>query len=305
MDCYLLAVRVSQPRMATAFRGATQLNRSTSPRLAADVIVAHWPEYLMEGAELALFMISACLVTALLQHPASPLRPFLPNDFLRRLLTGLAMAGTAVAIIYSPLGQRSGAHFNPSVTLTYLRLKKIELWDAVFYIVAQFAGGFAGVFVSALLLGGAITDANVNFAATLPGPGGRSLAFAAELGISFVLFLTVLIVSNHAKLSRFTPIFVGILVATYITFESPLSGMSMNPARTLGSALIPRLFEGLWIYFAGPIAGMLLAAEVFVRLRSLRAVHCAKFHHHNSKRCIFRCEFGLLTKDSKATRQTN
>jgi len=252
----------------------------------------------MEATELAVFMISACLITALLRHPSSPLHQALPSEFLRRFLTGLAMAGTAVAVIYSPYGQRSGAHFNPSVTLTYLRLKKIEFWDAAFYVVAQFAGGIIGVWISALLLRSAISHQSVQYAVTLPGPKGLMVALVAEVVISFVLFSTVLVVSNHAKLSRFTPLFVGALVATYIALESPISGMSMNPARTLGSALFPRLFDGLWIYFTGPVAGMMLAAELFVRVRSLREVHCAKLHHHNSQRCIFRCEFGRLLKSS-------
>ncbi len=253
----------------------------------------------MEGLELASFMISACLFTALLNHPSSLVRQMLPSDFVRRLLTGLAMATTAIAIMHSPFGKRSGAHFNPSVTLTYLRLRKIELWDAIFYIVAQFTGGIAGVSISVLILRSAISNQNVNYAATLPGPNGTLAAFTAEIVISFILFSTVLVTSNHARLSRFTPLFVGALVATYITFESPISGMSMNPARTLGSALFPHLFAGIWIYFVGPLAGMMLAAELFVRIRSLREVHCAKIHHHNSQRCIFRCEFRRLLRNSE------
>ena len=58
---------------------------------------------------------------------------------------GVAMGSTAVALIFSPLGKRSGAHFNPSVTLTFFRLGKIKAWDAVFYVLFQFAGGIAGV----------------------------------------------------------------------------------------------------------------------------------------------------------------
>src|SRR5258706_11204494 len=77
----------------------------------------HWPEYLMEGAELALFLVVACLLVALLEHPSSPVRRALPDPFPRRLLMGLAMGATAVAIVFSPLGKRSGAHFNPAVTL--------------------------------------------------------------------------------------------------------------------------------------------------------------------------------------------
>ena len=108
--------------------------------------------------------------------------------------------------------------------------------------------------------------------------------------------LTVLTVSNNRKLSRFTGLFAGTLIATYITFEAPLSGMSMNPARTFGSAFFAGSFDSLWLYFVAPPIGMLLAAELFVRLRSLQAIHCAKYHHNNSKRCIFRCNYAELMK---------
>src|ERR1700752_583177 len=123
-----------------------------------EAISQHWPEYLMEAAELALFMLSACAFTVLLYHPASPLANSFPNDILRRAAMGLAMGTTAIAIIFSPLGKRSGAHFNASVTLTFFRLGKIEAWDATFYIAAQFIGGITGVLVATLLLGPAIAE---------------------------------------------------------------------------------------------------------------------------------------------------
>lgn len=250
----------------------------------------------MEAAELGLFMVSACLFTALLEHPASPVRLALPDSLLRRALTGFAMAGTAVALIFSPWGKRSGAHFNPSVTLAFLRLKKIEPWDALFYVVAQFTGGILGVLFASLLLGGTIMHPAVRYAATTP-DRGVPVAFLAEVLISFVLFLTVLIVSNHKTLNRYTGLFSGALVAAYITFEAPLSGMSMNPARSFGSAFPAGLFNGLWIYFIAPPVGMLLAAELFVRIRSIKAVYCAKFHHENGERCIFNCRFGELESE--------
>jgi aquaporin Z len=79
-----------------------------------------------EGLELGLFMISACVFVALLEYSGSPVHQALPDPTLRRVLIGVAMGLTAISIIYSPLGQRSGAHFNPSVTLTFLRLGKVE-----------------------------------------------------------------------------------------------------------------------------------------------------------------------------------
>jgi len=94
-----------------------------------DALREHWPEYLMEGAELGLFMISACAFTVLLFHPASVVAQNIHSEIFRRMLMGVAMGSTAIAIIFSPLGKRSGGHFNPSVTLTFFRLGKIKAWD--------------------------------------------------------------------------------------------------------------------------------------------------------------------------------
>jgi aquaporin Z len=254
----------------------------------------HWPEYLMEGAELGLFMISACLFVALLEYPTSPIHQLLPDPTLRRVLIGAAMGVTAILIIYSPLGQRSGAHFNPSVTLTFWRLGKVETWDAVFYTLFQFIGGTIGVLISAMLLGMVIADSTVNYAVTIPGPDGVWIAFLAELIISFILMSMVLRVSNTKHLGRFTGVFAGIMVATYISLEAPYSGMSMNPARTFASAFPAQLWAAWWVYFTAPPLGMLLAAELYLRQHSIHKVFCAKLHHHNDKRCIFRCNWDAL-----------
>lgn len=262
----------------------------------------HWPEYLIEAALLGLFMTSASGFTILLEFPGSPAVAALPDAFVRRMLIGIAMGLTALALILSPMGKRSGAHFNPAVTLAFWRLGKVQTWDAVFYIVAQFVGGIAGV---ALVSGVApqwLADSSVNYVATLPGSTGNGVAFAAEFAISFVLMLTVLNVSNHVRLSRFTPFFAATLVASYITFEAPLSGMSMNPARTFGSAFVGGVWTGLWIYFTAPVLAMLLAALVY--RRSGRVVYCAKLHHHNGARCIFNCAFGQLARLETVRSQT-
>jgi aquaporin Z len=251
----------------------------------------HWAEYLMEAAELGLFMVSACAFTVLLFHPISPVAQSIESDVTRRMLMGTAMGATAIAIIFSPLGKRSGGHFNPAVTLSYFRLGKIKAWDAAFFILFQFAGGIAGVVLASLLLGRLVAHKSVNYATTRPGQQGTTFAFLAELLISFVLMSVVLTVSNTKRLSRWTGIFAGALVAAYITFESPISGMSMNPARTLGSASVAHLWTSLWIYFTAPPLGMLLAAETYRRLGAGHAVACAKLHHHNDSRCIFRCNF--------------
>ena len=258
----------------------------------------HWPEYLMEAAELGLFMISACTFTVLLEHPGSPAHGLLPDATLRRVLMGAAMGLTAILIIYSPWGKQSGAHMNPAVTLAFLRLRKVRPWDALFYVLAQFAGGIAGVMIAFHILGNAVAHPSVHYAVTSPVMGGVAIAFAAELAISFLQLTIVLNLSNHPKWSRYTGMAAGVMVAIYIAAEAPLSGMSMNPARTVGSAVGAGSFDGIWIYFIAPPLGMLLATEIYVRFRKYNTIFCAKFHHANRKRCIFRCGYGELVRMS-------
>lgn len=247
----------------------------------------HWPEYLIEGACLGLFMISAFVFGTVIEHPSSPVHAAVPYPLLRRFLMGLAMGSTAVALIYSPWGKQSGAHINPATTLTFLRLGKIKQTDAQLYVISQFTGGLIGAVIAAVVLSTWAAHPAVNFVVTAPGDFGIAAAFAAEIGISFVLMTVILHVSNNARLHKLTGLGAGLLVAFYITFEAPISGMSMNPARTLASAVPARHWSDLWIYFSAPLIGMLAAAELYLRTRGAAHVGCAKLHHENSRRCIF------------------
>ncbi len=254
-------------------------------------LTKHWPEYLMEAAGLGIFMVSACIFATILEYPGSTIRQTIDDPIIRRALMGLAMGFTAIGIIYSPWGKQSGAHINPSITLAFLRLGKIEPWDAVFYMGAQFVGGLSAVLLIAILLGSTLAHPSVNYVATIPGTEGTGIAFLAEFAISFILMSVVLVSTNTQKLSRWTGLFAGVLVATYIAVEAPLSGMSMNPARTFASALPAQLWTALWVYFTAPLIGMLLAAELYLRLKGAHEVFCAKLHHQNNKRCIFKCGY--------------
>lgn len=251
---------------------------------AADALRSHWPEYLIEAWGLGTFMLSAGLFTTLFEFPGSPLRAAIGSAALRRALIGAAMGLTAIGIIYSRWGQRSGAHLNPSVTLAFLRLGRVAPWDAAFFILAQFGGGWLGVIIARALLGTAFTEPPVQYAVTVPGDQGAATAFTAEFAISFGLMGAVLWVSAKPALSRLTGILAGSLVALYIGFEAPLSGMSMNPARTWGSAVPAGIFDHLWIYFIAPPLGMLAAAEIFRRSTASRG--CAKLDHPPDMSCI-------------------
>lgn len=267
-----------------------------------DALRQHWPEYLIEAAGLGIFMISAGLFATILEYPGSPLRQAISNPFLRRIPMGLAMGFTAVAIIYSPWGKRSGAHINPAVTLTFYRLGKIKPYDALFYILAQFAGGAAGVYLIAWLVGKPIADPAVNYVVTIPGSAGIAAAFVAEVLLSFGLLNMVLFSTNRKNLNVYTGLFAGTLVALFIIFEAPFSGMSINPARTFGSALPANLWTAFWIYMTAPPLGMLLAAEIYLRLKGIRGIYCAKLHHENNRRCIFNCRYEELTAEESKTK---
>lgn len=205
---------------------------------------------------------------------------------LRRAVIGIALGLTSIALVYSPWGRQSGGHFNPAVTITYWRLGKVQTSDALFYVAAQIVGGTAGVAVLSLLVGDLFRLPPVNYVLTQPGFGGLWLAFAAELVLSFLLMSTILFATNRLSIARYTGLFTGALVALFIVFEQPISGMSLNPARTLASALPAESWRGWWIYFVGPVIGMLFAVDVSERLFHWPMNACAKLYHDNDKRCI-------------------
>lgn len=242
--------------------------------------------YATDGALLGLFMISVGLFGSLLFAPASPVDDLIPAVLPRRALMGLAMGMTAITLVYSPLGARSGAHMNPAVTLAYLRLGRIRPGHAAGYIAAQFIFGLLGIALASAIIGPWFTGDPVHYAPTVPGPWGPFAAFAAEAAMAFVLMMTLLYVSNTKRLAAKTPLFAGLLVAVYITFEAPISGMSLNPARSLASAVPSGRLESLWVYFTAPVLGMVAAAEAFTRLPHMPAVHCCKLNHLGREVCV-------------------
>ena len=268
---------------------------------SARALREHWPEYLIEGWALGCFMLSAAFFTMLLEHPGSPLRAALDGELLPRALIGLAMGLTAIALIYSPWGKRSGAHMNPAVTLTFLSLGKVARVDAWFYVLAQIVGALVGVLLASAIAGAAFTGPPVSFIATQPGAAGVAVAFVAEMAISFGLMLVVLIFSNRPRLAPFTGLAAGVLVAAYITFEAPLSGMSMNPARSLASAVPASQWGDLWLYFTAPLLGMLAAAALVTRGVFRVQVDCAKLQHAQDQRCIHCGYKPLSTTSSERT----
>ena len=251
----------------------------------------HLPEYLMEAAELGIFMISAGVFTILFEYPNSVVHQAISDADLRRFLIGIAMGTTAIALIYSPWGKQSGAHMNPAITLTFYRSGKVKRQDAFFYIVFQCLGGLAGIYFVAWLFGKAFTQTPVSYIVTVPGWLGWLGAMGGEFVVAFMMMTTVLVTSNSRTLNRYTGLFAGCLVMLYVTFEAPLSGFSMNPARSFASAFPAQNWTAFWLYVLVPLVGMFSAATLYQSLFGQRAIKCAKLHHHNHKRCIFRCNY--------------
>jgi aquaporin Z len=265
-------------------------------------IATHGPLYIFEGVELALFMISACVFTVILFDPSFPLQREIPSAALRRLLMGASMGVTAILIIHSSMGKRSGAHFNPAITLTYLRLGKISPPDAFFYVLSQFIGGVTGVAVSALLLGRTLADPSVMYAETVPGKYGTAAAFGAEVFMAALLMGIVLWTSNRPAIAAWTGYLVGVLITFYVLLFAPVSGFSINPARTTASAVFADVWTAIWVYFSAPLLGMLFAGEVYVRSQGGDRILCAKLHPDTAYDCPFLCQYPGHRKDTAKKR---
>jgi aquaporin Z len=259
----------------------------------AESLRRHWPEYLMEAAQLGIFMVSAGAFTVLMESPLSFIGRLHLAPYVCRAVIGVAMGGTAMGLIYSPWGRRSGAHMNPAITMTFLRLGKIPPWDAFYYVIFQFSGGLAGVLLTIWTFGSAFTQQPVNYVATIPGAAGDGAAFAGEITISFIIMAMIVYVSNKPAIARFTGVFAGLLIALFVEFEAPLSGFGMNPARTLASALPGAIWTGLWIYFTAVPLGMLLAAQCYLMVGKADSIHCCKLYHSLREPCIF-CDRRVL-----------
>jgi aquaporin Z len=263
----------------------------------AQAIELHWREYLMEAAELCALMFCICLFGTLIYSSASPIKSLGLSFTGKSFLMGIAVAISTFLIIRSPFGRRTGAHFNPAITLTYFCLGRIHPWDALCYIAFQFAGGLAGVFVAHQILGKRLSAPPVSYVITTPGGHGNVIAFAAEFALSGLLMGVVLFATNRKSLTRFSPVIVAVVTVFYYADCWSISGYSVNPARSFSSAAFAEIWQGIWVYFAAPSLGMLAAAVLYVRSMGSNRVYCAKVFHDLQSPCPFICNFHRLYRE--------
>ena len=248
--------------------------------------------YVAEFAGTALMLFFGVSAVAFMWAPGSPV-PVISSPALHRLVTGLLFAGGATVVVYSPLGQISGGHINPAVTLAFWRLGKVPTRDAVIYAVLQCAGALLGTYAAGVAWGPLTTG--VQYAATVPGEGYPwAGVLAAEILITFLLVFTIFVCVNKPRLAPKTGLIAGALVAALVMIEAPVSGTSLNPARSLGPALVSSVYSGLWIYVVGPVTGALVAVAAY-RGQWGPEVVCAKLYHTEKYPCPFdTCSYRLV-----------
>ncbi len=228
-----------------------------------------------------------------LMSPASPVEALVPSYRIRLLATGILFAGGATVVVYSPLGQLSGGHINPAVSLGFWILDKIDTRNMLLYSASQFLGALAGAAVVKFLWGrlAASVDVGVTMPATWIAPAGAAVV---ELLITGSLLGVILFFSSHAKLHQWTGLAAGVWVALLVFAESPVTGTSLNPARSLGPAIVANDYRDLWVYFVGPLTGAAATAVLWKSVVSgwWRHPLCAKLFHTDRYPChLADCRF--------------
>ena len=195
-----------------------------------------WPVLRAELVGTAVLVLVGLSLVILMFGEGSPIPPALPSEGWRRLITGFLFGTTGASIALSPVGQRSGAHINPIVTLAFRLMGKLDLRTSLGYVGAQLAGGILG---SLPLLAWGAMGRSVTFGATLPGEGyGVGAVLLGEVITTFTMVTLLCVFLSFRRIRPFTPAIFPILYAVMVYAESPISGTSTNPARSLGPAVI-------------------------------------------------------------------
>jgi aquaporin Z len=238
----------------------------------------HLVEWASELVSTAFLLLAGLSAVALDFGPGSPVAAAIPSRSARLALTGLLLAGSGSLVAVSPLGRRSGGHINPAVTLAFWVTRRVHRHDLGGYVAAQLLGALIGSAAFRFLWGG--TAAEVGYGVTHPGTGVTELrATLIEAGMTATLILTIFAFVSSRRTARCTPVAVWLLLAGFVWQVAPLTGTSLNPARSLGPAVVSGNFTAIWVYLVGPVAGALTAAWGWNRLMGGGRILTAKLFH--------------------------
>jgi aquaporin Z len=239
-----------------------------------------WRIFLSELIGTALLVLGGLSLVIFMFGAGSPMARILPSEGLRRLITGFLFGTTGALVALSPVGKASGAHINPIVSFGFRLMGRLSLKLMVIYVLAQLTGAIVGALP--LLLWGS-TGRSVAFGATLPGEGySTTTVFMGEVVTTFTMVALLTMFLSFRKIRPFTPALFPPLYSIMVWAESPISGTSTNPARSLGPALFSGQWQGWWIYWLGPLLGTLLALLVFSYWA--KRIEVAKLYHFDSDR---------------------
>ena len=174
---------------------------------------------------------------------------------------GVALAHGLVIVAFAyAYGHVSGTHINPAVTIGLWVGGQITATRAAAYIVVQLVGGIAGAFALCIVLGG--TDSGLG-ATNLREDVSVGQGLLLEIILTFFLVNTIYNAAVSGKAGNLAGLAIGLTLVFCILMGGPLTGASLNPARTLGPAVVAGNYADLWLYFVGPIAGGALAALLY------------------------------------------
>lgn len=239
-----------------------------------------WQLFLSEFIGTGLLLLGGLSLVILVFGAGSPIAAWVPSVTLRRIISGFLFGSLGAAIALSPVGDVSGAHINPAVSLGFLLTGKLKPRVAFGYTIAQLGG--ATLFCAPLLLWGDM-GRSISFGASLPGPGYSTwTVLLGEVATTFGLVASLCVFLATRELRRFTPYMIPFLYAIMVPLEAAISGTSTNPARSLGPAIISQNYDGWWIYWVGPFVGTGIAIVV-CSLFAVR-IEVAKLYHFDSDR---------------------
>jgi aquaporin Z len=259
----------------------------------------HWRIWGAEFVGTALLVFGGLSVVCFLFGRDSPGLALLPSHSLRLLLTGIFFSGLNSLLAISPPGRLSGAHLNPVVTLSFRVLGRVGDHDLVGYLTAQVLGALVGAAVLRFAWRG-IAD-SVDGGITVPTVSAPT-AFVVEAGMTAFLIAVILFFVSRAELARWTPLAIWPLIALLVWLGAPFTGTSLNPARSVGPALVfNQRLDVLWLYALAPTTGALLVALAWRRRHPAAQPKTAKLFHDARYPCSLATDLPAERPASRVT----
>ena len=235
--------------------------------------------FISEFIGTALLLLAGLSIVIFMFGSGSPMANLIPNVKVRQMITGFLFGSVGASIALSDIGKVSGAHINPAVTMVFWLFRKLEGRLAITYILAQLTGAIAGCLP--LIIWGQL-GRSINFGGTTPGTYYTvGQAFLGEIITTFIMVLLLIVFIGFRQIRQYTPYMFPILYAIMVPLEADISGISTNPARSFGPAVITGEWSTFWIYLIGPVTGALLASLAGSMLA--KRITIAKLYHFDSE----------------------